>query len=242
MEHLRPETLLFVCARASHAKTPQEAFEGDLSIARAVARAIETRPVSKLVYFSSIAVYGDAASDFAVTEQTRLDPTNLYGAAKEAAEHLLTIAAAKGKTPLLLLRPGMVYGPQDRSTAYGPARLIRQALDGEVRLFGDGSEVRDNLYVDDLAEAAVALSLGARTGIFNLASGEPRSFRDIVSELERLKGSPVRVVEAARDRPKTDQRLDLAKLRTVLPYWRPIPLSEGLARAWRAAYQERSHA
>src|SRR5262249_36771981 len=136
--------------------------------------------------------------------------------------------------PLLVLRPCMIYGPGDRSAAYGPPGFLRSVLrDGKVRLFGDGSELRDHVYIDDLVEITVAL--GEYDGAYNLVSGHRPSFQAALACLRRFAPRAFEVVSMARDRPKTDQRFDPARLRAAAPGFRFTPLEEGLRLTCAAA-------
>lgn len=231
-KRLDENTLLVALFRASSKLGPWERFAADLAMAANVARALEARAPGAACFLGSTAVYGNAATDLTVDEKTTVRPESLYGVSKACAEDLLRLSAARSKVPLAILRPGMVYGPGDESTAYGPARFIRQARAGEVELFGDGSEARDNLFVDDLARMTASLSLARKDGVFVAGSGEAVSFRQIVKLLEKLAGRALKVRSVERRGPKTDQRLRLDKLKAAVPDLKITPLAEGLKLAW----------
>ncbi len=242
-QRLGEDVLLLALFRASSRVDPWARFSADMAMATNVARAVESRPPGALCFLSSTAVYGNAASDLEVDENTPPRPDSLYGASKACAEDVLRLSATRAAVPLSILRPGMVYGPGDESEAYGPARLIRQALaGGEIELYGDGSEVRDNLYVDDLARMAASLGLSRAEGLFVAGSGEPVSFRRIVELLEPLAGRRLSVRETPRRTPKTDQGLRVLKLRAALKDLKITPLKDGLALAFRAAKEKPTHA
>lgn len=233
-----PKDAVVLLSRVSRSLPPWDQFAGDMAIAVNCAKAVSERKAGLFVFASTTSVYGDAVTDLRVTEATPPAPGTPYAVAKFAAERLLTRAAALSGTPLLILRPSMLYGPGDESTAYGPARFIRSALsEGKVRVFGDGLERRDYLFVDDLAQAAVDLMRARKTGVFNVGTGKPRSFMDIASMLERLVGGRVRVEREPRRTPKADQRLVVAKLRAVLPGFAPRDLASGLSETLRRLTQ-----
>lgn len=242
-ERLDGDTLLVGLFRSSAGMEPWARFAADLAMASNAARAVESRPPGAFCFLSSTAVYGNAASNLDVDESTPLRPESLYGTSKACAEDVLRLSATRAKVPLSILRPGMVYGPGDVSAAYGPARLIRAALSGgEIELYGDGSEVRDNLYVDDLARMTASLGLARGEGVFVAGSGEAVSFRRIVELLEPLAGRKLAVRETPRRTPKTDQALRLLKLRAAVRDLKITPISDGLARAWSAAKETPTHA
>jgi nucleoside-diphosphate-sugar epimerase len=227
---LGPATTLIVTARARVSSDPFRTFTDDIAIAANVARCLIANPPRRCVYFSSTSVYGDVASNLAITEETPLAPNSLYGTSKVAAEGTLRHAADRADVPLFILRPCMVYGPDDPSSSYGPGRFVRSVLqDGKVRVFGDGNELRDYLFVRDLVNITLALAFDGSPGIYNLASGTSHSFQQILTCLRDIISDPFSVVTVPRDRPATDQRFDTSRLRGALPNIRLIPLEEGLA-------------
>lgn len=229
------ETILIVTSRARRASDPFTTFSNDIAIATNVARCLSQSQIEKCVYFSSNAVYGDATTDLSVTERTAIAPTSFYGLAKSTGECIIKQVAEKAGIPLVVLRPCMIYGPGDNSTAYGPARFIRSILsDRKICLFGDGSEVRDYLYIDDLVKITIELALGDRSGIYNLSTGKSYSFQEIITYLRRLVKEEFQVIQVDRDRPKVDIRLNNVKmLKELPPQISFIEIEQGLRAAYR---------
>ena len=132
-------TILIIAARSRPAEDPHESFLTDILISTNIARCLSRRRAKKCIYFSSLSVYGDDSTNLAITEDTPIAPNSLYGVAKFAGECVLRQAAQRSGTPMITLRPCMVYGPGDTSQAYGPTRFIKAILQqGEVSVFGDG--------------------------------------------------------------------------------------------------------
>jgi len=228
------ETILMVTSRARRTSDPFTTFANDIAITTNVARCLSESKIEKCVYFSSNAVYGDATTDLSVTEQTAIAPASFYGLAKYTGECLIKQVADKAGIPLVVLRPCMIYGPGDTSTAYGPARFIKSILsEGKVYLFGDGTEVRDYLYIDDLVKITIELALGDRSGIYNLATGESYSFQEIITYLGRIVKEEFEVIHAERDRPKVDIRLNNVKILKELPQISFTEIEHGLRSAYK---------
>ena len=233
-------TIVFFLSRAPYSSAPWAGFAGDVAILATAAAALRSGRARKWIYMSSTAIFGASRSNRSIHEDAPLAPQSPYAASKVLGERLLGSAAADGGSPLLVLRPPMVYGPGDAGAAYGPGQFIRSLIEkGEMRLFGDGGELRDLLYVDDLARVAVDLALGPRIGDFNVAGGPPCTFAALAKRLKALAGKG-RIVRDARRIAKTDQRLDASKLRRALPRARFTPLAKGLEAAYRAALEARS--
>ncbi len=206
----------------------------NLAMVSNVSRYLEDHPVGLCAYVSSDAVYGFDVNP--VTEATPVAPGNYYALAKYAGEKIMDFLSATKGVPLLTLRVAGVYGPGDPHSAYGPNTFARTlARDRSIRVFGAGEEERDHIYVDDVARLMAAL-LGARaTGVFNVATGESRSFAQIVELLRELVPYPLTVTSAARKGPVTHRRYDITRLRLAVPGFRFTPVHDGL-RATLAAF------
>ena len=114
-------------------------------------------PEWHIIYLSSGgAIYGDDAED--ATESNTLRPRSYYGAGKASAEAFLAACAAAGPWTATTLRPSNLYGPGQQASkgfAIVPT-LFDRAKDGKTfQVWGDGSVVRDYLFLDDLVEAIV---------------------------------------------------------------------------------------
>ena len=230
-------TLIFASALAPDRGVSLDSLSDNLAMAINVARYIETHPVRKCVYFSSDAVYGNET--IPVTERTATEPAGLYALAKYTGERVLRSVAEARSIPLLVLRPTGVYGPGDTHDAYGPNRFVRAIVrDRTVHLFGEGEELRDHLYVDDLVHAATWLSLGEASGVFNLASGTSRTFASIVEDLRQIVPDEFSVVTTPRKAEVTHRQFDISRLLDALPRFRFTPFEKGLRTTFVAAAQE----
>ena len=226
-------TTLFVACRAAQTGSRESIFSKDIAILSNLARCLEKNPPARCIYYSSLSVHGNAASNLAITEMTQTAPDSLYAISKFAGEIMLGQAAAKSAVPLLILRPPMVYGPGDTAISYGPARFIRSILEkGEVQVFGDGAELRGYIHVQDLVRITLELVLGEQKGIFCLDSGKSYSFNEMITHLRRISDKEFTVRFVARDRPRTDQRIDPSKLFKLLPDASFVDFAVGLAQTY----------
>jgi dTDP-L-rhamnose 4-epimerase len=138
----------------------------------------------------------------AVDESAPLDPRNVYAATKVHQEHLAFAFARETGVPVAALRYHNVYGPRmPRDTPYaGVAAIFASALAaGEApRVFEDGRQLRDFVHVRDVARANVLALTDSEPprGAFNVASGTPRSVRELAQALADAArpGSPGPVV------------------------------------------------
>ena len=141
-----------------------------------------------LVYASSAAVYGTGRDSRVVAECEQ--PVNVYAWSKLVFDQYARRYIGSQKSQLVGLRYFNVYGPGEAHK--GPMASViwqfhRQLAEGnEVRLFegsggyGPGEQVRDFIHVDDVASANLwFLEHGGTRGIFNLGTGQARSFNDV---------------------------------------------------------------
>ncbi len=183
------------------------------------------------------AVYGNPAV-LPVPETHPLSPRSSYAVMKIAAEHYLSVYRRAFGIPGVVLRCGNVFGegqPGDRSQGLVAAVMTHLRAGSVVPVYGDGSAVRDYLYVDDLV-SVVRATIGRSDlpAVMNVGSGEGTSITTLLGLIEEVTGLPVHV-DRRPERPGDVRRvvLDIARLRSALPF-DPVPLREGLARTWTA--------
>lgn len=193
-----------------------ENMQKNIDMARNVGKVIETNPVKKLIFISSIDVYGNAVKK--INELTPLNPINYYGISKLTSELVLKVTAIKSKTPILILRLGGIFGPGQSPNKYGPNSFIHSMFNHlPITIFGDGKELRDLVFVKDLAKIISHLSFNKLEGTINAASGRSFSFQDIVKTLKLLTGNKIRVLKKPRTGIKLDFTFDNSKLQKELP-------------------------
>ncbi|MGD9763481.1 MAG: NAD-dependent epimerase/dehydratase family protein [Candidatus Binatia bacterium] len=154
-------------------------------------RRLTAKPV--VVFASSRMVVGKVPQRL-VSEDVPPNPVSLYGVHKLASERYLAIYHQNFGIPTLALRITNPYGPRqqihhNRYCMVG--WFIRQALEGRtIKVFGDGSQRRDYIYIEDLAEAFLrcALARGAVGGVVNVGSGVATRFRDMVETVVDMVG------------------------------------------------------
>ena len=230
-----PDATLFLTA----ALTPDrgatlDVLADNLTMTLNMARYLDRHPVDMCVYFSSDAVYPMDADP--VTETSAVEPAGLYALAKYAGERMLHRAVETAGLRLLVLRVTSVYGPGDTHGSYGPNLFVRTvAREKRVRLFGGGEETRDHVYVSDVAAVAATLAEAGTTGVFNVATGESRTFASIVDELREIVPFDFVVESMPRKNAITHRRFDVSRVRRALPDFRFTGFEDGLRATWAAA-------
>jgi UDP-glucose 4-epimerase len=209
-----------------------ETFLQNVQMAVNVCRILQDNPVRRVVFFSSAAVYGEEINNTSITEHTPVQPTSLYGAAKYASECLFQkVTAPSDPGTLLILRPPVIYGPGDMGNAYGPSGFVEAAAKGQtITIWGDGTERREFIFVEDAAEIACRLTFGDYAGIVNLASGTSYTFLNVLSAVTQALGKETATMSRPRSKPKVDHGFDNSRVTTLLPDFEFTPLDEGIRR------------
>jgi len=183
-----PETAVIMCAAVKRQfGDTLEAFKNNLNMTINLCRILSQKPVKRFVFFSSAAVYGEDIHNTSITEQTPVNPTSYYGAAKFSAECLYR-KAGELKDSLVIIRPPLIYGPGDMGKTYGPVGFIKAALSREsITLWGDGTELREFIFVEDIVRIVCILLTSDFNGVVNVASGRSYSFKEVFKEVSDLK-------------------------------------------------------
>jgi len=201
---------------------------------RGVQRLLEAtvrHPVDSFVYASSSSVYGNAAS-FPTTETTERAPVSPYGMTKCATEDLVGVYGRIHGVPSVGLRYFTVFGPRQRpDMAF--SRFIAAGFAGEpITVLGDGMQVRDFTYVDDVLDATLAAAHRRHNGgIYNVGGGTPVTLLAAVHLIEELIGRSIAIEH--RDSARGDARqtsADTSLARKDLDFSPAVSLEEGLAR------------
>lgn len=184
--------------------------------------------VGRIVFFSSGgAIYGDM--DVQADETTLPAPLSQYGVHKLAAESYVALSGLSHA----ILRPANVYGPRQRAGTDGGviATFVDRLSRGEIlHINGDGAQVRDFVYVADVASAVRSALSWNSSGVWNVASGVETTVNDLARHVgDALGVAPTLAYGPARAGDVRISRLSNARIiRQGL--WRPeYTLAQGLA-------------
>lgn len=228
-----PETAVIMCAAIKRQfGDTVETFKSNLEMTINLCRVFSHQPVKRFIFFSSAAVYGEDIHNMAITEQTPVCPTSYYGMAKYGSECLYR--KAKGlQGSLAIIRAPLIYGPGDLGKTYGPAGFMKAALAGEsIALWGDGTELREFIFVEDAVRIVGALLTSDFHGVLNVASGKSYSFQDALKIISNLMGEKLQVHSKPRTKNKVDNAFDNTQLKRFLPDFRFTPLEEGIRKTF----------
>ena len=185
---------------------------------RAVLEVAQAVGVSKVVYCSTIGVFGDTGGK-AVNETFKRTQTNFssaYDRTKYQAQELVDQFAAQG-LPVVSILPSGIFGPDDPH--FGP--VMQQFLKGRLKLWAGGDRITGIVHVDDLVAAMILAAQKGKPGEHYIISAGDLTTREMFEILERETGIPV-----PREAPKPLVRLAGNLLDPIgrLLKWQP-PLS-----------------
>ena len=239
---VRPEAVLHLAAQADVRVSVERPVEdADVNVLGTVRILESARKHGAQVVFSSTggAIYGDCTTS--APEDSPCEPLSPYGTAKLAAEEYLRAYNRLYGTRHIALRYGNVYGP--RQDPHGEAGVVAIFLGAlargeQARIFGDGMQTRDYVYVGDVARATLA-ALGHEGGVFNVGTGRETSVAELYELCARVAGSD-RAAEHAPARLGELQRsfLDPTLAADTLGFRAMVDLEDGLRSTWNWIQKE----
>jgi UDP-glucose 4-epimerase len=195
---------------------------------------MRARGVRRLINASTGgAILGDVTPP--VHEEMLPRPASPYGAAKLAVEGYCSAFGASYGIRSLSLRFSNVYGPRSYHKGSVVAEFLKRvAADETVVVYGDGSQIRDYVFVEDLCGGIVSALSSDATGAIQLASGRPVTISALLETIgEVVAPAPLRVEHRPfRDGEVRATFCDIGKARRELGYEPVTPLHEGLIRTW----------
>jgi UDP-glucose 4-epimerase len=178
-------------------------------------------------------VYGNSAREV-LSEDDLPSPFSPYGVTKLAAEHLAASYHANFGVPAVTLRFFTVFGPRQRpDMAF--QRIVRSLLEEQpFVVYGDGEQVRDFTYVDDIVSGCLlAGEHGIPGAVYNLGGANAASMNAVFGLLEKISGKRLDVRHVAVQKGDVRRtRASIRRAQEILGYSPNTPLAEGLQLQW----------
>lgn len=235
-KNLNPEVVFHLAAQIDVRKSVQDPlWDAQMNILSTIrlAQAAVAAGVHKVVFTSSGgAIYGKTA-ELPISEKVLPDPKSPYAASKYAAEIYLNVFSELYGLQVTHIAPSNVYGP--RQNPHGEAGVVaifsQALLDGNpTRVFGDGSNTRDYVYVKDVAQAfflaAGKLGNGERFNIGTSKQTSDRELHDLVACVVGTDQTPL--LEPPRLGDLKNSALSYEKARESLGWVPKYNLRDGL--------------
>ena len=251
LETHKPDTIMHLAAESHVDRSidgPSDFIETNitgtyqmLEAARAYWTAQGKPDTFRFHHISTDEVYGSLGPTGMFTEDTPYDPRSPYSASKAASDHLVRAWAETYGLPVVLTNCSNNYGPYHFPEKLIPVVILNALAGKDLPIYGDGSNIRDWLYVEDHADALLCvLEIGQLNRSYNIGGENERTNLELVKTIcaildekrPRDAGSYADLITFVTDRPGHDARyaIDANRIITELG-WRPsVTVEEGLAR------------
>ncbi|HYM64252.1 MAG TPA: NAD-dependent epimerase/dehydratase family protein [Gaiellaceae bacterium] len=239
----KPDVCFHLAAQVDVRRSVEEpVFDGDVNVLGTIGVLEAARARGTQVVFSSTggAIYGEC--DRPADEDSALQPISPYGTSKLAGEEYLRTYNRLYGTQHVALRYANVYGP--RQDPHGEAGVVaiffgRIASGERPRIFGNGSQTRDYVYVGDVVQATLHAAGKAGRGVFNVGTGRETSVVELYEACRLVSGSELEPEFAdARLGELARSVLDPARAGSELGFRAEVSLEDGLARTWDSVHGE----
>ena len=189
--------------------------------------------VRNVVFASSSAAIGEKEPP--VTEEGYPQPLSPYGASKLAAEGYCSAYSGSFGINTVALRFANVYGPHSTHKTSVVASFLSRVLEGApIIVYGNGSQTRDFIFVEDLCRAIMlALDADVRSGVYNIGTGTEASVNELIVSLEGALGRNLEREHLPERRGEVKHvYLNIDKARKLLGFDPKFSLEEGLKRTY----------
>lgn len=234
----RPRYVFHLAAQISVSKSVREPLDDAMMNIIGTLKLLElaTANGAEKFIFSSTggAIYGDDVSTVPTPETEPANPCSPYGIAKLSVDHYLRFYSVSRHLTCISLRYGNVYGPrQDPDGEAGVVAIFAKGMiqNDTVRVFGDGENVRDYVYVEDVAEANVNCVTHEDSDIFNIGTGTGTTVNRLFETMAKVSGYDRKpVYEEPRPGDLRVSILNSEKAQEKLK-WRPkVCIEDGLVK------------
>ena len=229
------ELIVHLAANADVAysiQDPQFDFENNAVGTLNMLEAARKNKVSTFIFASSAAPLGNAIPP--IHENSVCRPLSPYGSSKLTGEAYCSSFYHSYKLNTVVLRFGNVYGPLSKNKSCVISKFIKQTLNNQdCEIYGDGSQTRDFIYVEDLVEAILKTSTYKKGGeIFQIATAKEHTVNELAKALKTIleqKGFPMKIKHAAMRTGEIHRNYsDTTQAKKELNWEAKTPLIEGL--------------
>ncbi len=209
----------------------QDCMESNVLPTLEVLLMMEVNKIPHLVFMSSGSVYADAPG--AISEDAAFAPTTPYGASKVAAEIIIRDWVARKRiSGATILRGNNIYGPgSDHGVV---SHFINQIHQGQpLAVDGDGSQIREPVYADDVVELAMLALTKPPQGLatYNVSGSEFFTLKELAEHIARALGKEMKLKLTGKPAlPPHTMRLDISRAKQDLAWTPRTSFRDGLAK------------
>jgi len=191
---------------------------------------IVTKQQKRMVQVSTDEVFG-SLSEGTATEQSRFNPSSPYAATKASAELIINSYSITHNSDVIITRCTNNYGPRQFAEKLIPKTIILANQNKKIPIYGNGTNIRDWIHVDDHCEAVtIALFNGKRGTSYNISANNEVDNIAIVKKILSIMDKSEDLIQFVEDRPGHDLRysMDSKKISNELGWKTKLTFDEGL--------------
>lgn len=177
-------------------------------------------PGSKIVYASSISVYGNPPAKQKITENTPMDNPPLYGLSKVAGEYIV-----RNHPAFSIIRYTSLYGKGMFGGTFLPSMIAQSQSKGEITVWGKGERKQDYIHVSDAAQIAVSAASRGKNEVYLGVSGYSVSNLEVARIIQELTGCEI-VFQGEDSSPSFEY--DASHTANILQFSTKISLIKGI--------------
>jgi len=235
MSRFKPDVVIHTAALVSveeSMREPEEYFRYNVLGTLNTVRVSTNNNVSKFIYLSSAAVYGDPIK-LPVSEEHPLSPKSPYGLSKLLGEEVVKLYYRMYGLEYIILRLFNVYGPRQFLNPY--SGVITKFIDRVSKglppiIYGDGTQTRDFIHVLDVCRVIQScINTRKVNEVYNIGSGKPLSINELANIIIRISGLELRpIYESLRPGDIRHSYADISKAVKYLDFKPLISIEEGI--------------
>jgi nucleoside-diphosphate-sugar epimerase len=222
------DIVIDAAAKIPHGASSDDYFD-NIVMSRNVLKALENQPPLYFVKLSTVDVY--RISDV-ITESSEVAPQNYYALSKRVGEQFVELWGLKSGVPTCVLRLCQIFGKGDLSKKFIPSIIKSIKKTGTVIINGDGMDLRDYLFVEDLGRITADFCEHKTAGTFNIASGNSQSLNQVVDILKEIAEKDFQIEHRNQTKPRLDYVFDIRKLIETLGAPKLTPLRVALKKTY----------
>ena len=212
-------------------KNPSETFEINVKGTEKILEVCKKNNVKKIIVASSAAVYGEGNEKYKITEQTKLNAISPYGESKIEMEKEIIKFCSNNQINYVILRFFNIYGLNQSMEYAGVITKFLEKIEKSENLiiFGDGTQTRDFVAIEDIINSIHNAMEYTENGIFNIASGEKITIKELAELMILLsnKTLDIEYVKAKKGDIKYSEA-DIQLAKNYLNYFSKIELKDGI--------------
>ncbi len=171
---------------------------------------IISKQKKRMIQVSTDEVFG-SLSEGTATEESKFNPSSPYAATKASAELLINSFSVTYDSDVIITRCTNNYGPRQFAEKLIPKTIILANQNRKIPIYGNGSNVRDWIFVDDHCEAISLALFNAKKGAsYNISANNEVDNLTIVKKILSIMGKSEDLIEFVEDRPGHDFRYSMS--------------------------------